>query len=183
MVLMTRRYFAYEQYVLIVVMDRDDILDDTKDGTRSDRFVKWINRRNVRRRQATREVRLATKRTLNISQSEGGDDSSQRYGGFSSLDSYDSLRCYVEPLTNPAASMQWECLSDAGDMELCAMNSSVAEGEDSIVTMGSLRRMFSDEDLKQARSMPTLAEALSYVSAQEDGMTVPFDEGSLKSLT
>jgi len=149
---------------------REDILDDTKEGTRTDRFVKWINRRNVRRRQAKKEMRSTTERVLN-SWSEGGDDSF-RNERKSRVDRNDSLSntLYLDPLMSQP-SIQWECLSDAGDMELCAMSSSLPEGKESITT-GSLRRMVSIDELMQARSMPTLAEE----DDSSSDMSTPVDE-------
>jgi hypothetical protein len=171
---------AHEIVCFSIVAHREDILDDTKDETRTDRFVKWINRRNVRRQQAKRDVRSTTHRVLNSSKPEGD---SSRYGRrtVTSLDSYDGFT-FLDPLTNQP-SMQWECLSDGGDMELCAMSGSVLEGEDSIVTLGSLRRMLSDEELMQARSMPTLAETLSHATGSEDNMESPYDEAQSRVVT
>ena len=156
--------------------DRQDILDGTKDGTRTDRFVKWINRRNVRRRQAKQEVRLTTHRVLNSSQSGGNSVRNERtipltdgsYEGDDLDDPLSQWEC-ISDAFQPSSS-QWECLSDPGDMELCTMSGSMFDIEDSLVSQESLRGTLSREELMKARSLPTLAEALS----NDDDMEPPY---------
>lgn len=124
----------------------DDADADT--GTRTDRFVKWINRRNVRRRQTKHEIRVTTQRVLSqdtqddsmrsSSRNEGGmQDDSLRSGSRyeripkdqgSWFESTGSVQ-FLHPLTSQA-SAQWECLSDAGDIELCARRNSFSDRDD-----------------------------------------------------
>lgn len=157
------------------MMTREDILDDTKEGTRADRFVKWINRRNVRRRRAKKEIRTTTERVLSTL-SEESDSAANMDRTPRVLHKNSSAgSSYMEPLQTPRPSMQWECISDAGDMELCVVDSSTTVGDDSLRSNSSVRWVLSNEELSQARSMPTLAETLSSKSE----MTLPFEEPPL----
>lgn len=138
------------------ILFREDILDDSKDGSRGDRFVKWINRRNVRRRQAKHDVRQTTERVLSLNPKNERKSVSPR--------NRDKNRSsFLHPLTHQA-SAQWECLSDAGEMELCAMNSTVVEEDDSSRIM---------DTSNQVASLVTLDEHVLSESYSWDGSSPP----------
>ncbi len=132
-----------------LIDDRDDILDDSKSGTRTDRLVKWINRRNVRRRHAKKEMRQTTERVLGQPSVDDARLKNVQKLVMRSSSCDDSSRL-SHPLTHQP-SAQWECISDMGEIELCAMNSSVAEGEESFRMDTSTRDKF----------MPAVQESVS----------------------
>lgn len=121
---------------------REDLLEDAETGSGTDRFVKWINRRNVRRRQAKHEMRLTSQRILSQDtqddsirsrRNERMQDDSLRSGTSERIqrDQGSWLETASSQFLQHQASAQWECLSDAGDVELCARRHSFSDQDDS----------------------------------------------------
>jgi hypothetical protein len=114
-----------------------------ENATTSDRFVKWINRRNVHRRFQHQELKSRTKRYL-YGEGDNSDRTSTVVNRSDSLivDDGDDDEAEVDvdiidvevdssTVHNRSTShIQWECLSAVGDVELCTLNSPTSTTED-----------------------------------------------------
>lgn len=114
-------------------------MDDSKSGTATtDRFVKWINRRNVRRRHMQHEISTTTQRVLSGSSRNAISQDSLMNDKVESLHSNDDMDGSSTFSGLNQLSIPWDRLSDVGEMELCILTKDDVEEGAYTVTQQSL---------------------------------------------